>query len=979
MLLAATAALSPAGVVEPAPVVPRLAAALLPGRGQVAASSAAGLSLRAGSGQRSEGQPLVGCPRAWAGTGAQVAPTAEAAPPSAPQQGTAKLGSAPWGAATAAPARAAHSPAAAVGRRERPDEAPARTHGASSAPGAGGQPPPQDAPTNPSPAPLGGHTGAAPARLPALPAATLQPALLSQAPASVPSASPGRGAAAGSTRPANSSAPTAGALAQEAAGETPPNPPAPAPGGEAEPAAAGEPASVSPPSPTQPPSTSPDQPSSTTPTPSLAGPEPQTPFPPQHLSEDQVAVQADKLFVTERFLVAEGKVVVRTAEYTITADAVEIDRQREVARFRGQVAIEGHHQRTVGHALWLDLDSGWWRLEEGRTQVQPEFFTTEVLEPLFGRARSAEYEPRLDRLSLRRGELTSCALPDPHYALRSRRVQLRPGDKVTFYKPSLYVLGHRVFQYPFNLTMSLREEEQKIFPEVGENEVEGQYLKLAFLYLMGAHNSGVARLNLTQRRGLGLGLDHALQDHRQTLDLSVFNEPAEGALAGSFRHAYTFSSSLRSDASLSYQRNSGFLYTARTLTSDLTFRNLDRDSDTTLGFQRSQSSYGGGSSQRTGSSFSHSQRLGRRTRWDLRGTYSRNSFSGQEAADEELDTDFVLRHTAPAYDLELEASNRYDVDGSRYRGDDGYYALNRLPWVALSSDSQRLGGGRVFGSTPARVRLELGQFAQDPEGEKVFRTAFISELGGGERRLGAATAARTALRFRQSWFSEGSAQYNLAFDGELRHAWDSHWQTRLSYDYATTRGFAPLRVDYGGKANELHWQVVRWVADRSRLELSSGYDFVSDEFRDLRFLAELRASRHSYCQLQTAYSLAQKRWWPLVGRYATARRNLYLDLTSSYDLDKSQLSTVTADLDLRLGRWWRVEFVGSYSGWTKQLDQADVRLTRDLHCLVAQLIYTKWPRELTFNLGLKAFPAPARTLGIGRTGAYLPSLPGQQF
>jgi hypothetical protein len=709
------------------------------------------------------------------------------------------------------------------------------------------------------------------------------------------------------------------------------------------------------------------------PQPSLRQPSQQPP-----ISGDRFAVQADKVFVTESVLAAEGNVVVRTEDYTISSDTVEVDRRSEVARFKGHVVIEGNNQRTEGTELWIDLDSGWWRIENSKSQVQPEFFATEVLEPLYGKGSEAEYEPDADTIRIRHGRMSSCELWR-HYEIRSSTITLKPGDRVKLHRPALYLWGRKVFEYPFDVTFSLREEEQKIFPEIGQNEVEGRFLKLAALYYMSVHNSGVARLHLTEKRGIGFGFDHLLQDARQTLDMSVFDEPSQGALAARARHSYNFSRSFSSDLSANYQTNSGYLYSGKTLTSDLSFRNTDADSDSTLGFQQSTTSSGFGSSTRFGSMFYHHQRLGQRTSWSIRDTYVRSRFTTQNVPDEEMNADFQLRHQAPAFDIEMQANKRYDLDGSRYAADDRYYSLDRLPAIVVTTDTRKLGDWRAFGRAYTRLQADLGYFSQQPDDQTVIRGAFTADLGGYEHRLDHTTVYRTGLRFRQSWFDDGSAQYNTYFNGELRHAVDAHWHTRIGYGYAATRGFAPLRLDYGGRSNEIQWQLVRLSPDRSRVELSSGFDFISDVFRDLRLLAEIRSSANSYWRIQTAYSLDRSKWWPIILRYTTAGRALYLDLTSRYDIETSKLATVTADADLQLGRWWRAEFVGSYSGFTGRLDQADLRITRDLHCLVAQLTYTKWPRELSFAIGIKAFPAAQRMLGIGATGAYLPSAPGEYY
>ena len=690
----------------------------------------------------------------------------------------------------------------------------------------------------------------------------------------------------------------------------------------------------------------------------------------EKLGPDKVHVEADKTFMTEDAIAAEGHVVLKTDEYTLHADTAEVDLVKNVARLRGHVVIEGNNQRTEGLSLWIDLDSGAWKIEREATKVEPQFFTEGVEEPLYLGGSEADYDPATDIIKVLRGEGTSCDLPNPHYDLESKTIRVRPGDLVTFEKPSLYLLGHRILRYPFNLTMSLKQREQNIIPEFGRNDVEGYYLKLAMLYMLGPTSNGVVRLHLTQLRGIGLGFDHLLETTHHSMGLSVFDEPSQGALSTRVNDSWRISRTLTSEFTNSYQANSGFSFSSSTMSDDLTLRNADVSSDTTLGVTRSMTGSASGSSGRFGSTFSHSQRLGTNTTWNLRSSYTRATFGGTGTTDdEELAEEFELRHQAKAYDMDFAMSNRSDLSQTP---SGGFYTLNRLPFLAFETDSRRLGGWRAFGRAYTRMRLEMGSYSEEPSGERVRRLAWTGDFGGSEYSLGPTTKVRTALRLRQSFYDNGDAQYSGYFDGQLRHAITKTWMTQLTYDYTATRGVSPLRLDYGGQSNETRWQFVRVVPDRSRIQLDSGFDFISNQWYDVRALAEVRASEHLYVRAQSSYSIQDSRWWPLVLKITQASEHSYADLTFNYDLDQQKLSTITADTDFRFGPWWRLEFVGSYSGFTHQIDQADVRLTRDLHCMLGQISYSTYPRQFNISIGIKAFPGLERALGIGGNGAYLP-------
>ena len=62
---------------------------------------------------------------------------------------------------------------------------------------------------------------------------------------------------------------------------------------------------------------------------------------------------------------------------------------------------------------------------------------------------------------------------------------------------------------------------------------------------------------------------------------------------------------------------------------------------------------------------------------------------------------------------------------------------------------------------------------------------------------------------------------------------------------------------------------------------------------------------------------------------------------------------------------------------TRSLAFADVRVTRDLHCMIATATYSMSLREFRIDLGLKAFPTSPGPLGVGRLGSQFQSGAGQ--
>ncbi len=702
------------------------------------------------------------------------------------------------------------------------------------------------------------------------------------------------------------------------------------------------------------------------------------PFPPEP-TDDKVIFQADDFHYEAGAIIGEGNVVLRMEDMTVYADVVEIDEDGEQAMVHGNLRIETPHQTSRGERLLVDLEDEEWELYEGRTKIEPEFFDAgQVQEPLYLEGKQIVSHPGGDLVEVFEGQFTSCELKHPHYALRSRHVELRQGDKVVLEKPSINLLGYGLIRLPFNLVLSLEENKNRILPEIGQNPVEGYYAKFAYLYLAGQAASGLAKLNLTQSRGVGLGLTHYIDSDRQRGEGSVFFEPSQGALTSRIFHEYQLTPQLRSNLRGSYQQNSGYFGTSASDSVDLTLNRRVTSADSVLSLRRSASASAYSTSRQYVANFRHQQRLGPQSRWSLRTNASRRSFG--EVPDDELDAEFDYYHSGKRFDWQLTADNRYDLDGAAYTGDN-YFALNRLPELTVNTDTRRLGDYKLLGRVPFRSTVQLGSYQQEPDDISVARAAIDTRFGGGERQISPRCRLDMSGRYLQAFYDEGSAIYITSFNATARQQWGGDWATRLRYGYQDRRGYAPLRLDYGGRSHSVYWEAAQLRPDHSRIFLSSGYDFISDRWRDVLLRTEYMPSASSKLELQSGYSLEYACWRPLSLRWRQVKPNdrLYLTASTQYDLDRSQLTRATMELDWRWHRWWRIELLTGYSGYRKDFSTFDVQLTRDLHCLVASVAYSKSLDEFRFNLGIKAFPAPERILGIGRSGALFQSGPGQYF
>jgi len=744
---------------------------------------------------------------------------------------------------------------------------------------------------------------------------------------------------------------------------------------------------------------------------------------------DNFTLQSDTplLYDTERGIsLAQGNVTLNYGAFRATGrrGVVYLNATPRIAELSDNLVItarvNGQEQTFKGQALRFNLDTGHWDLTDIRATFPPDIFPPgQVLEPLFlrdGRVFGQEQDVGGSNF-----KFTSC--DRDHYYLSTRQVNFyrdRKGnpDRIVLRHNALYVLGHKILELP-NFVYSLQGQRSRrigLQPQVGRNDVDGFFAKTVLDLASNAGHTDSLLVDTLQKRGLGLGFNRELANGAGLLYLyAVSGKGISPGLPGSggrevdarvqreFNIGPDLHSSLRFDSSTNNtlagagrSNTNGNIELSYAPHSNGSLSGAGTTGNLQLQFNNSKDPFSA-FSQRSGT-LTLQRQFG--SGWDasLLTSYNGNtsSYAGQSnglSSDKQsqLDNTFALNRHADRFDAALSAELHRDLTGRTYL-QGGYGALERLPELLLTTDSQRLGlGSAGLGRLlEGNFALSLGEYNEPSTSMRLSRTHFEFKPQARELRLINTSGLRSILSvdgdFGQNAYSDNTARYdyntNVTLNTEVgrvrsvsyedegytQNETIAPFQLRASYYKTKAVGYTPFQWDYIQPSAVFDARGIFQPSNKLRLEFAGGRDLQNNISRDLTSTLRLAPSQSLGLNVTTSYSLQQKqlssvRGSLLIRRPANRFLGGSLAISTLYSPQEHLFSRIDVGADLMLGAKTRLQAFTSYNGFAKQFDIEQFRVVRDLHCFNLYASYDAQRKEFRFDLALKAFPFVDSRLG----------------
>lgn len=724
--------------------------------------------------------------------------------------------------------------------------------------------------------------------------------------------------------------------------------------------------------------------------------------------EIPIKIKADDLRYDQESgtITAKSNVKVYFKEVELHSDNANIDLNANVATLEGNVEIIRGDYVAKAKQVNYDISSEVTVVFDVRSVIKP----AEIKGNLY--LSSQSLKDFVDHQNGEEGSATTCDYEDPHYHVRSRWFEYYPDDKLVGFSNTFYAGQVPLFWTPYYI-FNLKEKRSPYNFAYGENEVEGKFLKTAFDYYINRDNYGILYVDSTEKKGPGYGFEHEylLNDSNSGV-LYLYSIHEQDTGLGDYVVRWNHNIALDDYSKLSLSHRSAFIYkipsgridengstvaynfndgkkrldySISTLDDRFTFLHSESmginysNEDLRSGFYYDNSkSLSSPKWDRTHERFFHEQSFfSPDARISINMNYEKNATDEAVVADEKLEPRIDITYKGAFYSMKLTQNWYVDLDEKRYRGDDNYEYLERLPELTVNFNPMNLG---FF-----NLDLNVGA-ARYHEAKYISSLARMRHMtlnrysfGGNISRsddIGFGTVFRQKYGVDQYLYEPGDQRYQLRETlGTETNLW-GFFRNNIDYNRALSEGNTPFFFDnLGSNYNNIKDKITLYYLDKVNFMIDGGYNYQTSQYFDVLTNLLIIPSEQLRLNFSTGWSIENQKYRDLV---ASATFIPFPRFTNTgglvYDLNTGILLSANSVMDLEIGEDWQSRWhfrVGhTYDFETSQYMVRDVAIVKDLHCWEAMYTYSDYKKEHRIGFTLKAFPNMPVGLNVSGQGSY---------
>lgn len=654
---------------------------------------------------------------------------------------------------------------------------------------------------------------------------------------------------------------------------------------------------------------------------------------------------------TGQQFVAKGAVHFQYKDFDVRAESAEGDLELEVFRLKGNISVVSKDLNLTGDEGILYAKDKRFSFQRARGSVTSQKLGPPARGDLYFRGSGDGTE---QKFSLTDSGASTCDLHDPHWELKARSIDIRPGDVVVMRNASLSILGLKLFTIPY-LSLPLVESLPRYLPDVGSSPDEGYYVKTRFGLDTRGKDLLDGRVDLMTRLGIGLGGD-LTYGFGKLLAYSILG--SQQSLTTNWNHTQKFGSANVSAGADYSQRN----YLTSPNTTRFSLRNTINWPGLRFAFQRSTQRSGFFTSQNQATNLNLT-RSGKT--WNFTSDVNFNqsltrSTAGSGFENRREVVDVRVRGSQRWDELDLDLLYNRSIPVGEVVG--FFSSGDETPTVNLTSTSKRIWGMR----TDLPLKLSFGNMVDPIKRTPIQRFVFETSLPNQSFKSGALSVGGSS-RFRQAMYSDDTAQFVWSYDVNGEYRFGERSAIRARYGYLRPQGFTPLSMDRQSRNDLMTVDLEARLPGSQLFAMGSGYDFLdrplkTTPWQTVTFRHEWTPLEKIGTKLYATYDPNQQVWQSLRldGQYRTGSQRYAMGIR--YDGQRSKFGAINLLAEgMQFGRVG-LSMLLAWNGYTERFDAQQYEVRYDLHCAEAILYWQENQsgfrngRYIGISLRLKALP-----------------------
>ena len=213
---------------------------------------------------------------------------------------------------------------------------------------------------------------------------------------------------------------------------------------------------------------------------------------------EPIMVSGDKVeyFAEERKIKAFGNVVVTYQDIKLTCDEVIVFIDLKEAEAKGNVRVEERRGVIKGERVTYNFETKQGTLIDAGVEALP----------FYGRAKEIKKISETE-LELRKGHITTCELPQPHYRIESKKIYVYLDDKVVA-RNVIFKVGNIPLMYLPIYVHPLTDRRPRVSIVPGHSKDWGSYLLTAWRYHLHEGAKGRIHLDWREKKGFAPGITY---------------------------------------------------------------------------------------------------------------------------------------------------------------------------------------------------------------------------------------------------------------------------------------------------------------------------------------------------------------------------------------------------------------------------------------------------------------------------------------